>query len=56
VKDPEFGSIRPLDEANLELLARVHPPDWRSPEPRGAPPRGGGCRPRGRRASGREWP
>jgi pyruvate/2-oxoglutarate dehydrogenase complex dihydrolipoamide dehydrogenase (E3) component len=35
VTDPDFGSIRPLDEANLELLARVHPPDWRSPEPRG---------------------
>jgi pyruvate/2-oxoglutarate dehydrogenase complex dihydrolipoamide dehydrogenase (E3) component len=29
-----YGSILPRDEANLELLSKVHPPDWRNPAPK----------------------
>jgi pyruvate/2-oxoglutarate dehydrogenase complex dihydrolipoamide dehydrogenase (E3) component len=29
----ETSLIAPLDEHNRELLAHVHPPDWRNPEP-----------------------
>jgi pyruvate/2-oxoglutarate dehydrogenase complex dihydrolipoamide dehydrogenase (E3) component len=29
-----YGDILPRDEANLELLANVHPPDWRNPTPK----------------------
>jgi pyruvate/2-oxoglutarate dehydrogenase complex dihydrolipoamide dehydrogenase (E3) component len=32
---PEFGSLLPRDEWNDTLLANVHPPDWKNPEPRG---------------------
>ena len=30
-----YGSLLPRDEANLELLANVHPPDWKNPVPKG---------------------
>jgi pyruvate/2-oxoglutarate dehydrogenase complex dihydrolipoamide dehydrogenase (E3) component len=29
-----YGDILPRDEANLELLANVHPADWRNPTPK----------------------
>jgi pyruvate/2-oxoglutarate dehydrogenase complex dihydrolipoamide dehydrogenase (E3) component len=29
----EYGMLLPRDAANLELLANVHPPDWRNPAP-----------------------
>ena len=36
-----YGSLLPRDEANLELLGHVHPPDWKNPVPRGPLPPGG---------------
>lgn len=32
---PERSLVEPRDSANTELLAAVHPPDWRNPQPQG---------------------
>jgi len=28
-----FGEIKPQDEHNLRLVANVHPPEWKNPQP-----------------------
>jgi pyruvate/2-oxoglutarate dehydrogenase complex dihydrolipoamide dehydrogenase (E3) component len=33
VDSPTGALVQPLDEANRWLLAEVHPPDWRNPDP-----------------------
>jgi pyruvate/2-oxoglutarate dehydrogenase complex dihydrolipoamide dehydrogenase (E3) component len=31
--DPDMGRVLPEDRYNRELVANVHPPDWKNPEP-----------------------